>query len=45
MYCQVVAIDALVFRDYKSQFTPYKVKRELNKVGSNSVYVHVLLYL
>ena len=36
--CQVVAIDALVFRDYKSQFTPFNVKRELDKVGFLSYF-------
>lgn len=29
--CEVVAIDALVIHDYKTQFQQYMVKRELNK--------------
>ena len=33
--CEVVAIDALVIHDYKAQFKPFIVKRELNKVYIN----------
>ncbi|KAL3877139.1 hypothetical protein ACJMK2_034889 [Sinanodonta woodiana] len=31
IYCEVVAIDALVFRNYKNQFQHHLVLRELNK--------------
>ena len=32
LMCEVVAIDALVFRSYKEQFGESMVQRELNKV-------------